>query len=71
MLRSSWNLSVGREYTDTTGRIAVLPIAYHSIIYSDTMPVRGSNNKNQDCSYRGIEYRLCPGTRSKAKKLAG
>ncbi|MCY4158989.1 MAG: helix-turn-helix domain-containing protein, partial [Bacteroidetes bacterium] len=59
------------EYTDTISRSRILPIAYHSIIYSDTMPARDSKKNEQDCSYRGIEYRLCPGSQSKAKNLAG
>ncbi len=71
MLLSSWNLSVVGGYTDTIGRSAILPIAYHNVTYINAMPVGNSNNKNQDCSYRGIEYRLCPGTQGKAKKLVG
>ncbi|MCY4205831.1 MAG: transposase, partial [Bacteroidetes bacterium] len=71
MLRSSWNLSAVGGYTDTIGRSAILSIAYHNVTCINAMPARDSNNKNQDCSYRGIEYRLCPGTQRKAKKLAG
>ncbi len=35
------------------------------------MPVKDSNKNAQGSSYRGVEYRLCPGTQGKAKKLAG
>ena len=36
------------------------------------MPVKkASNDSNQNCSYRGIEYRLLPGTQWKAHLLAG
>jgi len=35
------------------------------------MPAKASEKKGKDCSYRGVEYRLCPGSRSKARKLAG
>ncbi len=66
-----WNFDKMHEYTDTISRSRILPIAYHSIIYSDTMPARDSKKNEQDCSYRGIEYRLCPGSQSKAKNLAG
>ncbi len=71
MLRSSWNLSAVGGYTDTIGRSATLSIAYHNVTYINAMPARDSNNKNQDCSYREIEYRLCPGSRGKAKNLSG
>ncbi len=37
----------------------------------DIMPVKASDNSNQDCSYRGIEYRLCSGTQYKAMLLHG
>ncbi len=35
------------------------------------MPVQDSNKNEKSSSYRGVEYRLCPGTQGKAKKLAG
>ena len=36
------------------------------------MPVqKASNDSNQNCSYRGIDYRLCPGTQYKALLLHG
>ncbi len=35
------------------------------------MPIKDSNKNEQGSSYRGVEYRLCPGTQGKAKKLAG
>ena len=35
------------------------------------MPVKDSNKNEESSSYRGVEYRLCPGTQGKAKKLAG
>ncbi len=35
------------------------------------MPVKDSKKNEQSSSYRGVEYRLCPGTQGKAKKLAG
>ena len=39
----------------------------------DTMPVKASNSSNHSCStaYRGIEYRLLPGTQYKAMLLHG
>ncbi len=46
-------------------RSAILPIAYHNISSVDAMP-----DKEKDKEYRGVEYRLIPGSRAKARKLA-
>ena len=47
-------------------RTPILPIAYHNISQIDAMP-----DKVKDKEYRGVEYRLLPGSRTNARKLAG
>ncbi len=62
------------EYNSHTGTgLLTCPLLIILSINLDTMPVKACNHSDASCStaYRGIEYRLLPGTRYKAMLLHG